>query len=344
MHQFLSSIFSFRTLRLSGADGRGVGLALVAALAILALAEAGSRWALASLGGSWQYWDPLAAVKFEGYLDRTVAPDVPQIMLAGDSTALRNFDPLALAEGSPRPIAAWNLAWMGNFPLAFQESTLPLVEDSRTCCDVVVVSFIPVSMVSLPGVRESEAGILSAAVCRRAAGARLVSDYLWSARVCPALLYLKEMYDSDAPETLIQQRGFMPFEGSRTGQAFLLDRLQGQSDLPRELDPRRLRVLDQLANATERHGARLVVMIPPTLLDHAYRMKIADLYLAALEAFSARRSVVVLDWRSAPFLTREHFHDGNHLNSQGAAELSRELAKELQRRGLLERGTTFARP
>ena len=93
------------------------------------------------------------------------------------------------------------------------------------------------------------------------------------------------------------------------------------------LSEERLAVLWQLAAAGARRGFRLVVLVPPRY--GPWRDPDFDAYLGELRRLEREIGVAVLDFSTVPALEREHFYDTGHLDVDGAAIFSRELAGAL---------------
>ena len=83
MRKFLSSIFSFETIQFIGRPPTGFGGTVVIVLLLLVSAESASRLALEEVGHRWEYWDKLAAVKFEDYRSKASSTDRPDVVIIG---------------------------------------------------------------------------------------------------------------------------------------------------------------------------------------------------------------------------------------------------------------------
>ena len=316
MRTFLSSIFSFRTLAISDVRGSGACQTVVLAVCLIVAAEAVTRRALAPIGGYWEYWTPRAAVKFERYRADLVRGVVPPVLVVGDSTAARDVDPEALS-AALNIGPAFNLAWPANFPLAFEYSTLPLLRNAVTP-DIVVVSFSPLAFFDSPTVRRFEESILSSPYTRRAAGERGVSDFVHLARLRAALPFRKSWWTGTGlPQP--SDGGFMPLEGT-TGAA---EGIEEVGAFGRD----RFAVLQDLQGYSRRYGFQLMVVLPPRRDVSQVRRNSEAEYVERLRAAGFQ----YLDFREAPFLSPEHFHDAGHLNRVGARIYSSRLGEALGR-------------
>jgi lysophospholipase L1-like esterase len=91
------------------------------------------------------------------------------------------------------------------------------------------------------------------------------------------------------------------------------------------VDEAALAVLRELAGLAAERGARLVLLLPPTLADWTPYVRVAD----AIHALARPPHVRVVDWRDRRGLGELDFADGVHLNRDGAERFSRLLGAEL---------------
>lgn len=315
MPMFRSSIFSSDTLAECNPRGSGSWQAVVAALCLVAAAEVIARTAVAPLGAYWEYWTPAAATKFETYRGQVQRGTPPQLLAVGDSTAARDIEPAVVADAAAAR-DAFNLGWPANFPLAFRESTLPLLQ-ADVAPRTVVASFSPASFFDSTRVRRFEESILSSSYARRLKGERQVSDVVFLSRLRAGLPFRKNWWGR-RPLPLSTDAGFMPLNGTDTA-----------VDVAEENEPfadERFGVLEQLAAAGRAHGFDVVIVVPPRLAPTPARAEQEQVYVARLKASGLH----FLDFRDAAFLGREHFYDSGHLNREGARIFSRRLGEALR--------------
>ncbi len=324
------SIFSFRTLRIRRNQLPGLAAGLLLALALIAAAEAVGRIALAPVGRRWEYWHPDAAVKWDYFRSRTESGDTPHVVVTGDSTAHWDFDPDELQAGLGAESDVWNLAWPGNFALAFQTSTLPLLTSKESPPRAVIASFLPSGFVESGGARESEAGILSSAFCQRNKSGWLAADLLHLGRLWPSLPILRELLQGRDHSDILSRRGFFVKKGVFQGNASV------DTDAPVDpravtIDPRRFAVLERLASSLSRRGTQFVVVIPPSMDRSKLRTTIYLNYRRLLEQASREYGFHVVDCLADNALAVGDFADKNHLNPKGARQLSRRIVAALAR-------------
>jgi hypothetical protein len=318
MRTFLSSIFSFRTLAASDVRGSGAWQALVCTLCLVGAAELVARSAIAPIGDYWEYWSPQAAAKFEKYRSDVSHGTAPEILVVGDSTGARDLDPAALAD-TAAAASAFNLAWPANFPLAFAESTSPLLR-AAVVPKLVVVSFSPTAFLGTARVTRFEDSILSSAYCQRLQGKRQATDLSYLARLRPALPFFRSWWTGEKlPQPA--RAGFMPLTG--------MDMAPDAEEEAHSFGDDRFAVLTALLADANQRNFQLLVILPPRLEPSKVRRDAEQAYVARLDASGIR----YLDFREAPFLSRSDFYDRGHLNRDGARILSEHLGMALRQNG-----------
>jgi hypothetical protein len=315
MRTFRSSIFSFDTLTACDPRGSGAWQTVVLAICLLAVAELGARSALTPIGAYWEYWTPRAAAKFERYRADVRRGTPPRLLAVGDSTGASDIEPAALADAAGVD-TAFNLAWPANFPMAFRESTLPLLR-SDAAPDVVVASFSPTGFLSSPRVERFEEAILSSPYVRALRGERQAADYSYLARLRPALPFRGSWWTGNGlPQPA--NGGFMPLTGA--------DAAPDVGEEERPFERERFAVLEALREAGRQHGFEVVVVVPPRRDPSAVREGAEATYLSRLR----QGGFTYLDFREPSFLQPAHFYDGGHLNRDGARIYSARLGEALR--------------
>lgn len=314
MRTFRSSTFSFRTLDLSDIRGSGAWKAVALTVCLVGGAELVARRAVAPIGSYWEYWTPQAAAKFEGYRAMLRTGRVPRLVIVGDSTAARDIDPAAL--GTHGNGDAYNLAWPANFPMAFQRSTLPLLQSGPTP-HVVIVSFSPSAFTGTGQVKRFEASILSSAYADP--GQHRIARLSYLARLRAALPFRRSWWTGRGlPRPALE--GFMPLEGIDPAPA-------SGADDGGHFERARFSVVDELIATARARGFDVIVVIPPRLDPSPDRQAVEEDYVRALRA----KRYPYVDFREAPFLQRVDFHDASHLNDVGARIYSKELGEAIER-------------
>lgn len=321
------SIFSFETLDLHDSRWSRILLALTVGLGLVVTTEAATRWLLAGVGRRWEFWHPEAAATFEAYRQRVAAGPRADVAVIGDSTAHCNFDREVLQQTLGPGRDVWNLAWDGNFADAFAKSTLPLLAEGRFPPRVVVFSMTPAGFIKRP-LRTSEAAILNCPYCRRQDSTTLIEDVVHVARIWPALPVLVSDWRGDALHKAAETRGFAPKQG------LLSDRVAGRDEVPVSasavvLDERRIEVLMRLAGWAQRNDVRLIVVIPPTKDEAAWRASSYAAYRHLIQQKSRELGFDVFDGMQGHEYPTDYFADLNHLNQRGARQFTRELAGTL---------------
>jgi hypothetical protein len=324
MPKYLSSIFSFRTVQATGRPSRTFIKTIALMIVLVGLAEGASRLMLGSVGHRWEYWDKLAAVKFEDYRTAAASGKAPDVVIIGDSTGARDFDPLSMASSSLEGLDIYNLAWPANFPLALRVTTLPLLDQPYPAPKIVIDSMTPGSFTNNPRVIEFEQDIISSTYCQHVLGKYSLADSLYLPRLRNSAPFLIDRYKPLSEfEQMRKNRGFMPVDTMPE------DYQSSNANAPQRLDAERWAVLMDLAQLSKRRNFTLVVVIPPvsSLADSATAV-VYDEYLSRLKSAQAQYGFMILDKRHSNFLSAEHFTDGIHLTSAGAVLFSKELAKE----------------
>jgi hypothetical protein len=315
-----SSIFSFDTLRLNGRAPAGFFRAALLALALSIAAEGTARMVIPAEGPRDEYWSRGAAVKFETYRERANAGRTPAVLVVGDSTAARDFDPVAIAESTG--LDAYNLAWPGNFPLAFRCTTIPLLASASNVPRVVVASFTPNGFSDTERIQRFEAGIVTSDICRRAAGDRIPADFIRLTLLGRTLA----RGDSKEPDMTATELGFMPLEGRSQEASRREDRARREKDDVRSITAERFEVVRELGRIARERGFTLVVVVPPVAPKERDGNVYAE-YTRALGQASADLGFTVIDWRHPEGYGRESFYDSVHLNAEAARRFSLELGR-----------------
>ena len=326
-----SSIFSFETLRPAGIPGGWLASVLIAVVAVTA-AEIVARGLLAPLGGyARPYWDDSAAAKFEAYRHLAANGAAPDVVVIGDSTAARDFDPhefAATADG----LDAYNLGWPGNFALSLYESTAPVfAEESGSYPKAIVLMQAFSAYTNRPTVARFERPILNSWMVRFRRDPKSLDQRIALLRVYPAIRQLKRYWvDGDraflsaVPDSL----GYMP-KAKIGGAAGGADEPEENGEAaPRNADafePVRLATFDRWAEIARDRDIELLVVVPPRRSDSSPEI-LAD-YIAWLTGRAADQGVVVLDFASLRRIPDDAFRDAGHLNRGGAARFSRLLGK-----------------
>jgi hypothetical protein len=326
--RFRSSIFSFDTLR-AGTVPAGWLASVSLAVVLVIAAELVARMLLAPLGGfAWAYWSDEAAVKYESYRRMAAAGAAPDVVVIGDSTAARDFDPVQF-ERAAGGLSAYNLGWPGNFALALYESVAPLfIESGSDDPRIVVLMQAYVSYTQRPVVQRFERPILNSWVVRNRQDPTALDQRIALLRLYPAARKLKRYWlDGDASflNAVPKNGGFMPKGGSggpELGSADGQDATTGAVDV---FDPERRATLDGWAAIAKARGFDLLVIVPP------WRERPAPAglpeHVAWLRDRAADHDVAVLDLSGLPVISDREFRDAGHLSPDGAGKLSRLLGR-----------------
>ena len=328
MPKFLSSIFSFDTLRLAADRDHGARRAWLVALVLVLGLECLCRVALEPIGRYWEYWKPRAAAKFEWYRTRAKRGGVPEVLFVGDSVAAHDFAPEVCRRELPPGTAAYNLAYPGNFPEAFRPSTLTLLEVPHHAPRVVVFATDPLAFAGGPTIERFEAAILASPYCRRQSGDWLAADYVFLARVPPAMPFRKHWFDGRGLDAPPPEAGYQPLRGIYSPEF----RKEEKEAYDRSLDPKRVAVIAELADVARRRDFELLVVLTPRIDPSEFRRRIESDFLAAVGELQQTHGVAYVDLREPPFLRREHFADDKHLNRRGATLFSRFVASAIAER------------
>jgi hypothetical protein len=322
--KFLSSIFSSETLESIRMPRHW--LASLALLAIILIgAEVAARIALAPVGDNlWAYRPPASSRVFEWYRHLATNSSVPDVVAIGDSVGARNFDPQAFIEASGMG-SVYSLAQAGNFPLALQSNTLPLLTIGDAPGTVILLQWAG-SFRDDPRVRQIESGARSPILEARREGRKLVTDYLYVTRLFPARSHLFN-YWINGKDLLPQPvgGGFKPFQ-------------QPPDDRPRpaitavsttehvSFSAERRNVVSELLEIARERQFRVIAVVGPLYGPDGDNVASEHVeWLKALE-ISSCGAMAVLDMRRASYLEPRHFKDNNHLFADGAAKFSAYLA------------------
>lgn len=325
MLKYLSSIFSFRTVQFIGRPAKGFVRTIALVLALVGLAEVASRSMVGRVGHRWEYWDKLAAVKFEEYRKQVSAERAPDIVIIGDSTGARDFDPLSMASSSLQGLDIYNLAWPANFPLALRVTTFPLLKEPYRSPKIVMVSLSPGSFTDNRRVKEFEQEILASTYCQHMLGKYSLADRFYLPRIRNSMPFVIDMYKPRSEfEQMRQSRGFMPAEGKAE------DYQSSNANVSQVLESDRFGVMVELAQLSRHRNFKLVIVIPPvTERADADTALVYNDYLRRLRSAQTEFGFIILDMRHSTFLSPEQYTDGIHLTREGAVLFSKELARRL---------------
>ncbi len=316
------SIFSSKTLDTKSFP-KSFWLSVIVFFVCLVVIETASRILMGPIGQfSWAYWSPEAINKFEWYREISQKEKTPDILVIGDSTGARNFDPGAFSMVAGK--TSYNLAWPANFPKALRATTYPLLEKGRPPETVILIQN-PRGYTDSQRAIRFENSILSSQIAKQYSKNYLVSDYIYISRVYSArFLLVKYWVHHEAIVSEPDFLGFMP--AIKGGKKTLEARIERQDETPvGSLSPERLNCFSQLAVILNQRNIQLIVVIPPVNADDV--PPIFGDYIDWLKAQSQTLKFSLWDFSHADFLTDDHFFDKGHLNSSGAGLFSSELGK-----------------
>jgi hypothetical protein len=327
--KFLSSIFSFDTLRSVGLPGHWkASMALL--VAVLVGAELTARALMAPIGDSlWAYSQPATANAFEWYRGLANESRTPPVVAVGDSTGARNFDPdafSAVSELGP----AYSLARPGNFPKALRGNTLPLLEAGQPP-NVVILLQWGGSFRDDPRVDQIERGALSAILEARQIGRTLATDYLYLARLFPARTFLIKHWVRGVP--LVTPAGSGSFSPLQPGDGQVIEAsviaAPGEADVT--FSNARRDVVRELVEIAKSRDFVIVAVIGPQRDPDSDPA--TDRHLRWLEDLqsSACEHLAVLDMRQFDAVDATDFKDNNHLYASAAARFSARLASRMDK-------------
>ncbi|MCA9138938.1 MAG: hypothetical protein KDB00_19335, partial [Planctomycetales bacterium] len=219
--------------------------------------------------------------------------------------------------------SSYNLAWPGNFPLAFNVSTTQLLEPPYDVPKVVVVSFLVRSLADLEENRQSEAGIISSPWCKRPLQERVAGNYLYMARFKRLKDWRSEWFVGLPVDFGPSRQGFMAAD------KIDIPRQPDQSLANVPLSRQRMQVIEHLASLAQSRNFSLVIIIPPRILPSDRDVDLENQYLTRVQELSLSAKVRWIDGRELDFLEPRHFRDETHLNRDGAERFTRYLAEHL---------------
>lgn len=304
-------------------------MALAVALGVFCGAELAARAALRPLGRYWEYWSPAAATKFEWFRRQAESGHPYDIVIVGDSTAANNLDPESIRgamAGAPR---VYNLGWPANFPLAFEESTVPLFDRSPGQPAALLASFNPEGFVTTPNVLRFEAGIRSSPICKRIETGWVAGDIVQLARVRSALPLWKDRWLRGIPwDVPPRQEGFIPHgTGSQALPEGAGNAGSDQPSLP--LEDSRFEAIRKIARVAKANRIELVVLVPPRREASPASATLIDEYVARLNEESRTLGFQIIDGRDAGLVASGDFSDVVHLTAEGARRFSRAIGAAL---------------
>lgn len=293
---------------------------------LLVGAELAARFVLAPIGNHlWAYDSTALSRSFEWYRHLSENEATPTVVVIGDSTGARNFDPESFAESSSID-SVYSLARAGNFPRALQSNTLPLLENGQAP-EIVILLQWPGSLRDDPRTDQIEAGAVSSILEARLTGRFMVTDYFHVARLFRARSYLVSYWLRD--EDLLQPpqgNGFSPFIPPVGADPANANPIVIPTDSTEFSDKRR-QVIRELMAVAEQRDFKLIVIVGPYRSGKKYAVANAHLeWLRTLEA-EACENLVVVDAREVDGIGPGDFRDNAHLFINGANRFSSHLGE-----------------
>ena len=329
MSKFRSSIFSFNTLKLKSIPTNWFFSIFIFILIFIAI-EIFSRILLFPLGEfSWGYWDAEAINKFEWYRHLASSNKVPEVVAVGDSTGARDFYPKYFSGNTG--VSSYNLAWPANFPLAFNATTLPLLENGARPKYVLLFQS-PSSFIDKERVIRFENSILSSPIAQRYTNKYLVSDYIYLSRIYRARFLIKK-YWIDKAEIISQPKnlGLMALSGKENKQK--QENYENREEInTSNLSFQRLQSFLTIAKTLKIRGINLVVILPPY---HNFIPETFEKYSYWLKSQAKTLNFLIWDYSNCDFLKDNHFWDPGHLNIDGAKIFSTEIGRRFKKTLLL---------
>ncbi len=333
MKTFLSSIFSFNTLDRRSIPRRWV-VSILAVAVLFVGAEVVSRVLMAPLGDHvWAYWDPVAADKFEWYRGKADAERTPEVLVIGDSTGARNFDPAAFAAASGVP-SAYNMAWPANFARALAVNTLPLLANGAPPRTVILMESVN-AFIDLPEVERFERSIVGGVLGKRSRGELVAADVLHLARVYQARFQLIDHWARG--KQLVRRPpllGFMPHTRPADAKAPVPGAIR-EPDRPFSSDRRA--VLLRLVELAKKRDFRLILTIGPYAWVPWPQAVAAHAAWLSEVAEANPEHVTFWDLRDTDAVTIDGFRDAQHLWDVDAARLSEWLGRRYAATELAQR-------
>ena len=326
--KFLSSIFSSETFRSIHLPRHWkASIALLAFL--LVSAELTARFLMAPIGENvWAYSPTNSYRAFEWYRHRASNGLTPRVLAIGDSTGARNFDPESAAATLGQQ-DVFSLARAGNFPLAMQSNTLPLLEAGEPP-DVVMLFQWAGSFREDRRVQQIERGSRSSLLEARQGGRWLVTDALHLARLYPARSFLRRHWIAN--ESILVSSGYGSFSPLQKADTSPADNAVAATPAASEVkfsDARR-DVVHQLLDIAQERDFLVVAVVGPQRNPGTDTVTERHLqWLRKIQA-AACANFQVLDVRDSANLSATHFKDNNHLYADGAAVFSAYLADQLE--------------
>ncbi len=322
-----SSIFSFDTVKIESFPKR-FWYSILLCVICLAILETISRILLAPIGNfAWRYWAPEAIDKFEWYREISNNGNTPDVLVIGDSTAARNFDPASFFETTAK--RSYNMAWPANFPRALRVTTYPLLQRGSPPHAVILIQN-PGSYIDTPRIIRFENSILSSQIAKSYTQSYLISDFVYLARLYEARNLLKRHWiDNKKVVSEPAFLGFMPARGPGTKAVTAKKKETVNTYELVEFSLERLETFRELAALLKKREILLIVVIPPTNLSRI--PPVFKKYKKWLQTQSLEFSFALWDYSSSDFLEAEHFYDKGHLNESGAHIFSSEIGRRYKK-------------
>lgn len=297
------------------------------ALALVSLAEVGSRCLLARVGRQWEYWSADAAIQFEEYRRQTDNGQNPEVLIVGDSTGGYDIDPAVISECAPEQPRVYNLAAPANYPFAFRDTTLSLLRSLHTVPHLVIASFSLDGFVDAGLVRKREEQILASAYCRHSSGRFVAADYISLLRLLQASPFIKNAYwvKRDLQHASTSGKASSTNDTYTEGGGQIGGGLDDALTHSKRFSSERFNVVRELADLAQARGFRLLIVVPPRWKD-----SMSDVYAEYVRELRQAKEdygFTILDAYHTALLSEVHFADKVHLNQDGATAFSRELAR-----------------
>jgi hypothetical protein len=240
--------------------------AFIFAVGAILLIECGLRLIVNQPLQGWDYWSPTAAAKYNEYFRLRNAGNVPEVLVVGDSTGDHGFAPDVFDKALGKNRLSYNIATLGNFPLAFDRTITDMIIEApgpHPRCIIAVFQRGGFCVRDAP--YPSELSILGSPVVRAMDGELAAGHILYLCRLFQSRQSLLDLVKGRQIVTLrklgYRARGGKPDADEEPRE----DGAEGQSNPARQyaLCPDRMARLDRLSEVCHARGIDFILVHPP---------------------------------------------------------------------------------
>lgn len=298
---------------------------LLGACFIIAGVEVGVRQTLSQALVGWDYWSPSAAAKYTNYFAQKSTGNSPQVLVVGDSSGDHGFSPVTFDSTLELNNFSYNLATLGNFPLAFDSSVNSLIlGQPGPFPQYIIAIFTRGGFHDREQQFPTELSILTSPVIRHLDG-ELTAGHLL--HICRLYSARQQLLDLMKGRQLITERALG--RKARGGAVSKDGQIQVFTSQNYVLSDKRINVLIEFISLAKQRGIMPIIVHAPTHPLESERWTGEISYNESISRIAAQEEIPFWDYSNDSSYAHDMI-DLVHLGDRGAHRFSRELAQRFE--------------